>query len=1559
MSDPDDLARREDAIRRLRELYDAAGDGDRPQAALYIALASADLIALLPEGDRRRGELATDALSRLDGPDDGSPEATAVSERLRAYLPAEPEVISLGGGDLNWDVDWSALQGPAESANSLLDMLPFLASMLPPGAPMRQALTSINEVLQAFERGQWTPERDRALKAAIEQVAVGGLGTGLAMVLRMIAMMMRIRRCQQVAEAGSQPQWPSLAELDALIAGLEAADDLNESLGGPFQAINGLHHMYIAVAISMRLLVDSKRTGAHRDVVWRDNVLRLLDQADEHLRQLPPAYAGMARELRGKLGTLATALRTGGAPPGPRTGQPRPAPAGRNTTPAAPPSASPAPPVPPPSASPPPPIVIRREAAPPAVPDLAGRAGADPRGKGGWGDDDLAAMGQYSARAFEGLRILTDMLDDPVSTGLRGMLAAMEATNSRRWTAEHDRRLADMERRAADAAGDGPAQQRFLLAAMHAIMRMTRYHQRSQSAQPADRLPPSELDAVIEETESALEAGREASASQPESAQSPVVGILRAQLAMLLVDRSQFDLAQRPELLARARAYFDLVPPELMNRMPVLQTMATLEQVVEGRIEPDDDAIKPVIDLNADAWDRSGGALKPALAAADRARRSQRPEDIAAALQELQAVWVRMSAGNPMRVQVLVPIAMQRTLLAMRSGSEQTVVDAAGSAIAALDAAAAPAERDAAAQLTANMLIQMLGHSQFGGPFREIEDAARGALAGLGAADWAPRVSLLTALGAAMAMRAHAGSDSALRAAAREVLAEAGQLLPEPEPASAWFAAARLLFAWSGVHGLCLRDPESSATALRLADSLEAVLAQVPGTASPSPGAGDDGGVVAVADGIRQLRRQLIEAQAPAREAAAIPVPAVPSLAPAAQARLAAQRALDRTAEVLNPGDAPVGARSSLAPVVPKDPRALRAIITDLHQALADVTDDAQLRRRIHRAAGVCHAELYWADPGERTEQTLQEAVSHLTLALIASAHATSAVEWADTLQYLARCERAASGPRSEASGPDAAERTMRAALRELARCVMTAKTTEEALNAAAVANEIVARAVSWCVADGRHRAAIDIAEAGRGLILASAVLSGRIEEVLRGAGNVAAADAWRGGDEAARATALNALWETHAGEQLLTAPIGPEISVAMAGMRFDAIVYLVPPATPDPGQDAVAGNDGHAIILRPVLGAVEVLPLPGLAGTGGTTPLESYLAALDSALGVTDPLERGVDGFRGGPRGQAWAGSLDELGAWTYQRVIGPLLDHVRTWPLNHMPHLVLVPLGELGAIPYAAAWTADGADAAARGRRYAIDDLVLSYTASARLLAEVARRPPRPLGERVVLVTSPRGEHPMTRRATRLLAARQYPGAEVYGIKSERNGSATVSALLGALPGRDRPGASLLQLSTHGTSHPAPALQAKDGWLPLTRILEQARDRAPDAPGGLVITNACLTDRTQGHYDESLTLATGFIAAGATAVIGTRWPVDDDTAAALSLRLHLHLQTGYEPAEALRRAQLDLLRPTADVRESLGPHLGALSGDRLSHPATWAGHVHHGSWPRRQDEKEGQRRA
>ena len=623
--------------------------------------------------------------------------------------------------------------------------------------------------------------------------------------------------------------------------------------------------------------------------------------------------------------------------------------------------------------------------------------------------------------------------------------------------------------------------------------------------------------------------------------------------------------------------------------------------------------------------------------------------------------------------------------------------------------------------------------------------------------------------------------------------------------------------------------------------------------------------------------------------------------------------------------------------------------MTDLHAALAGVFGVIDLRLQIDTALGLCAAELYWADPDGRTVQTLQDAVVHLNRALTSSDHALPTTGRADLLDVLARCWHEVAQRHDQqdqhAQARTEAGRAARAAVRELARCVLLTGDTGQALGVAARANEIVARSVGWCLAEGDDRAAVEMAEAGRGLVLAGVVLAGRVEEVLRGAGRPDVADAWRQGGEAGRIAALSALWDTTVSTTLLASPTADEVSVTLAATNFDAVVYLVPPAAEgrDGSADAASPADqhGYAVLVRPLVDKMEVLPLPRLTAQD-REPLAAYLAALDDALAPLGPGVEAAEGFRSGPRGQAWADALVKLGRWTYDRIMGPLIEHVRGWNLGHRPHLVLIPLGDLAAIPYATAWTDEAA--AANSPRYAIDDVVLTYAASTRFLGEVSRRPRQPLTDRVVLVSDPTGEFPMTRRAAKLLASHQYRSAEVYGLKSAPNGPATTDVLLDALPGQDRPGASLFQLSTHAATKPTPRLQSRDGWLPLSRILEQARNRPPDAPGGLVITNACLTDSTWANYDESLTLATAFLAAGATAVIGTRWPVDDDTAAVLSLRLHYHLQLGTPPAEALRHAQLDLLRPKPDMHSSLGPHFAAIEESRLSHPASWAGYVHHG---------------
>ena len=188
-----------------------------------------------------------------------------------------------------------------------------------------------------------------------------------------------------------------------------------------------------------------------------------------------------------------------------------------------------------------------------------------------------------------------------------------------------------------------------------------------------------------------------------------------------------------------------------------------------------------------------------------------------------------------------------------------------------------------------------------------------------------------------------------------------------------------------------------------------------------------------------------------------------------------------------------------------------------------------------------------------------------------------------------------------------------------------------------------------------------------------------------------------------------------------------------MAGSRLNAVVYLVP-ANPRTGR-----GTGDALLVRPATGEVEVLALNRLTSLGGT-PLAAYLTALERAVTASGA----GAGFRGLPEGIAWASALDELGRWTYDTVVAPLLAHARRWHLDDLPRLALIPLGQLGAIPFAAAWTPEEGGA----RRYAIEDVVLSYAASARLLGAAASRPRQRLDERVVFVADPTGEFDFSRR-------------------------------------------------------------------------------------------------------------------------------------------------------------------------------------------------------------------
>lgn len=77
------------------------------------------------------------------------------------------------------------------------------------------------------------------------------------------------------------------------------------------------------------------------------------------------------------------------------------------------------------------------------------------------------------------------------------------------------------------------------------------------------------------------------------------------------------------------------------------------------------------------------------------------------------------------------------------------------------------------------------------------------------------------------------------------------------------------------------------------------------------------------------------------------------------------------------------------------------------------------------------------------------------------------------------------------------------------------------------------------------------------------------------------------------------------------------------------------------------------------------------------------------------------------------------------------------------------------------------------------------------------------------------------------------------------------------------------------------------------------------------LVVLSACQTARgTISAGDEVTSLARAFLHAGSPGVIATLWNVKDDAAAAVMKELYCRLVAGDSAADALRAAQLSMLR-------------------------------------------------
>ena len=500
-------------------------------------------------------------------------------------------------------------------------------------------------------------------------------------------------------------------------------------------------------------------------------------------------------------------------------------------------------------------------------------------------------------------------------------------------------------------------------------------------------------------------------------------------------------------------------------------------------------------------------------------------------------------------------------------------------------------------------------------------------------------------------------------------------------------------------------------------------------------------------------------------------------------------------------------------------------------------------------------------------------------------------------------------------------------------------------LRAATAARDEAVDVARWCLRAGRPGDAVTALELGRGMVLHAATIERDFPALLAAAGHPELAGEWAAAPDSRPWDDDAAAPPWHLGEaplpgtlrrrgldairlspvvRRLSPPTVVEIAGALAGAGATALVYLLPP---------VWREAGGALLVH-ASGDVEWRPLPGL--TMSVVAQTETLAAAQRA--VRDAADRAAMPAAVG----AWRDRLDQLCRTAWVSVMGPLLDVAGT--PGRARRLVMVPVGRLGAVPWHAA-----ARPAGRGAlRFACQDAIISYAASARQFVEAAGRGKLPLASAAAMVRVGDSGLAWADREFAVIRQRCYPDGTYLGEDAPVRPEA-VSALL---PANDRPGASVLHLGCHAV-HAVPPVESAlllDGGrrLYVRDMLRQARHRPVGAPGGLVSLAACASDLTDEAHDEALTLATAFLAAGAAGVVGTRWPIADLPTALFMIMFHHYLNAGYpEPAVALRAAQLWML----DRHRRLPPGIdderlvGAARRADLAAPWHWAGFTYQGS--------------
>jgi CHAT domain-containing protein/tetratricopeptide (TPR) repeat protein len=266
-----------------------------------------------------------------------------------------------------------------------------------------------------------------------------------------------------------------------------------------------------------------------------------------------------------------------------------------------------------------------------------------------------------------------------------------------------------------------------------------------------------------------------------------------------------------------------------------------------------------------------------------------------------------------------------------------------------------------------------------------------------------------------------------------------------------------------------------------------------------------------------------------------------------------------------------------------------------------------------------------------------------------------------------------------------------------------------------------------------------------------------------------------------------------------------------------------------------------------------------------------------------------------------AWFSTLDDTTQWLWNTLMGDIVQALKD--LN-VERAILVPQGWLGLLPLHAAWTQENGT-----RRYAMDEVRLSYVPNARALVAAKQTAASVKPSRLLAIAEPQpvSANPLPNSVGEVMAACAH--FEQHKVLCGQD--ATKQAVRDQLCDH-----AVFHFSCHGMAGFARPLEgglvmAHDKKLALHEMLAMRLENAR-----LAVLSACETGIPGTELpDEVISLPTGLAQAGVAGVVASLWSVSDVSTALLFSRFYdAWRREGKDLVQALCAAQQWLRDSTWD---------------------------------------------